>query len=219
MSKILKDAKGLTDFEIIEEVLDGGTDLFEEIIRRYNAPLYKIGRSYNINHQDTQDLMQDTYIAAFYSLIKFENRSSFKTWLIKIMLNNCFHKKHNARFTNEIVQDINEDSRPMFSNPKNEVSQVIENKELGNIIEKALEKVPFDYRIVFSLREVIGFNVADTASLLDISESNVKVRLNRSKAMLRKEIERKYAPKELFDFNLIYCDTIVNNVMIVINKD
>ena len=96
------------------------------------------------------------------------------------MLNNCFHKKHNARFTNEIVQDINEDSRPMFSNPKNEVSQVIENKELGNIIEKALEKVPFDYRIVFSLREVIGFNVADTASLLDISESNVKVRLNRS---------------------------------------
>ncbi len=219
MSKILKDAKGLTDFEIIEEVLDGGTDLFEEIIRRYNAPLYKIGRSYNINHQDTQDLMQDTYIAAFYSLIKFENRSSFKTWLIKIMLNNCFHKKHNARFTNEIVQDINEDSRPMFSNPKNEVSQVIENKELGNIIEKALEKVPFDYRIVFSLREVIGFNVADTASLLDISESNVKVRLNRSKAMLRKEIERKYAPKELFDFNLIYCDTIVNNVMNVINKD
>ena len=67
MSKILKDAKGLTDFEIIEEVLDGGTDLFEEIIRRYNAPLYKIGRSYNINHQDTQDLFNRTL--TFDSLI------------------------------------------------------------------------------------------------------------------------------------------------------
>lgn len=218
MSKILKDAKGLTDFEIIEEVLDGGTDLFEEIIRRYNAPLYKIGRSYNINHQDTQDLMQDTYIAAFYSLIKFENRSSFKTWLIKIMLNNCYHKTQKASYKNEVVKEIIEENVPMFNQNKNSKSNTVENNELGLIIESALEKIPFDYRMVFSLREVIGFNVNETASLLDISETNVKARLSRSKALLRKEIEKVYSPSELYDFNLVYCDLVVKNVMSEIKK-
>jgi len=66
---------------------------------------------------------------------------------------------------------------------------------------------------VFSLREINGLNVSETANLLNISESNVKVRLNRSRAMLRREIEKKYVVKELFSFNLIYCDTVVENVM------
>ena len=58
----------------------------------------------------------------------------------------------------------------------------------------------------------------DTASLLDISEANVKVRLNRCKALLRNEIEKTYAAESLFEFNLVYCDAIVENVMKKINE-
>ena len=50
-------------------------------------------KSYNYNHEDTQDLMQETFIDAYKSLSRFENRSSFKTWIIKIMLNHCYRKK------------------------------------------------------------------------------------------------------------------------------
>jgi RNA polymerase sigma-70 factor (ECF subfamily) len=56
-------------------------------------------------------------------------------------------------------------------------------------------------------------NVSETASLLDITEANVKVRLNRSKAMLRDQIAKTYPVKELFEFNLIYCDAMTENVM------
>lgn len=210
---MLKDAKEHTDFEVIEEVLNGRTDLYEEIIRRYNSTLYKIGRSYKFNHQDTQDLMQDTYINAYYNLSNFKNLSSFKTWICKIMLHNCYHKTQKASFKNEVVKEIIEEQVPMFNQNKNSKNNTIENNELGLIIESALEKIPFDYRMVFSLREVIGFNVNETSSLLNISESNVKARLSRSKALLRKEIEKIYSPSELYDFNLIYCDLVVKNVM------
>ena len=81
------------DTEIIQKTLQGEIALFEILIRRYNPFLYKTGRSYNYNHEDTQDLMQDTFINAYVNLSKFENRSSFKTWIIKIMLHNCFQKQ------------------------------------------------------------------------------------------------------------------------------
>jgi hypothetical protein len=67
--------------------------------------------------------------------------------------------------------------------------------------------------MIFTLRELTGLSVADTSEVLNITVSNVKVRLNRAKTMLRKEIEKIYSPEEIFEFNLIYCDKIVNGVM------
>ncbi len=202
-----------TDGQIINNILAGELAQFEILIRRNNPYLYKVGRSYHYNHQDTQDLMQDTFIDVYKNLSKFENRSSFKTWIIKIMLNHCFRKKQKFSFKNEVVKEINDNSMPMFTNSHSDTNKSVMNRELNHVIESALAAVPFDYRMVFSLREMTGLNVAETAEALEISESNVKVRLNRAKTMLRKEIERSYTSEEIFDFNLIYCDAIVNNVM------
>lgn len=85
-----------TDFEVVQKIVAGEVELFEIIIRRSNSFLYKIGRSYNYNHEDAQDLMQETYIDAFTNLSRFENRAAFKTWIIKIMLNNCFKNNKNG---------------------------------------------------------------------------------------------------------------------------
>ena len=87
------------------------------------------------------------------------------------------------------------------------------NKELARVLENALTHIPEDYRIVFTLRELNGLSVSETVESLQISESNVKVRLNRAKKMLRTEIEKMYSAEEIFEFNLIYCDRLVNRVM------
>jgi RNA polymerase sigma-70 factor (ECF subfamily) len=71
---------------------------------------------------------------------------------------------------------------------------------------------------VFSLRELNGMSTAETAEAMDISETNVKVRLNRAKHMLREIVEKMYSPEDIFEFNLIYCDAIVNKVMTAIYK-
>ncbi len=208
----------LTEAAIIERILKGEKSLYELIVRRFNPYLYKIGRTYHYSHEDTQDLMQETFVDAYKSLAHFENRASFKTWIIRIMMNNCYRKREKSSFKNEIMQDANEYSTPLFTSRNNDTEKIIQNRELGHIIEEALVKIPMDYRMVFSLREINGLNVSETAEMLDISESNVKVRLNRAKTMLRTEIENAYSASELFEFNLIYCDAMVENVMEKINK-
>lgn len=207
-----------SDLEIIQKINEGEVRLYEILIRRYNPFLYRIGRSYRYNHQDTEDLMQDAYVNGFFNLKKFENRSSFKTWFTRIMLNLCFQKKQKSSFKNEIITDDikNEKSDLMFHYSTNN-EKITVNKELGHIIENAIHHIPEDYRIVFTLRELNGLSVAETAEALDISESNVKVRMNRAKGMLQKEIKKMYSPDEIFEFNLIYCDGMVEKVMSKIN--
>ncbi len=203
----------LRDEEVLPRILNGEIALYEVIIRRYNPYLYKIGRSYGFTHEDTEDAMQDSFVDAYKSLKNFENRSSFKTWITRIMLNNCYRKRHKASARHEVMNEVNDNAKPLFSDDSQETGSVVRTQELRRIIESVLVEIPEKYRMVFTLREINGMNVAETADLLDISHSNVKVRLSRAKEMLREKLEGSYSSVELFDFNLIYCDAIVNNVM------
>ncbi|GAB1397187.1 RNA polymerase sigma factor [Saprospiraceae bacterium] len=208
----------LTDADVISKVLNGEKAMYEIIVRRYNPYLYKIGRSYNYSHDDTQDLMQDTYIDAYKSLDKYEGRSNFKTWISRIMLNNCFRKKEKSSFKKEVMEEFNEHSTPLFAAAENKTATIVHSRELGTIIEQALDNIPLDYKMVFTLREMNQMSVAETSELLQISEANVKVRLNRAKEMLRQHIEKSYTATELYEFNLVYCNAMVDRVMNIIDK-
>jgi RNA polymerase sigma-70 factor (ECF subfamily) len=209
-----------SDAEVIEKILNGDISVFEILIRRYNPVLYRIARSYGFNHQDAEDLMQDTHVIAYTQLSKFEGRASYKTWISRIMINKCLYKlkygysKH--EFPSEQVYELNNAS--MHENTKeNQTEGTLLNRELSMVLEKSIQNIPDIYRTVFVLREVEGFSVAETAELLNITTTNVKVRVNRAKALLQKEIEQFYSQTDLFSFNLIYCDAIVHNVFEKIN--
>jgi RNA polymerase sigma factor (sigma-70 family) len=206
---------GYPDLEIIARILGGEKELYEILIRRNNPYLYKTGRSYGYNHEDTEDLMQETYINAYLHLADFKNLSEFKTWITRIMINQCYQRSQKSSFKNEIpTENISDDKKPaVFNNNSQDSEKIMINKELGGLIEKALLQIPLDYRVVFSLRELNGLSVKATSEALSISEVNVKVRLNRAKTMLKKELENMYTPAEIFEFNLVYCDRIVQRVM------
>lgn len=212
--------KELSELDIARRIINGEKSLFEIIVRRYNPYLYKVGRSYKFDHEDTQDLMQETFIDTYRNLDKFEGRSAFKTWIIRIMLNNCYRKRQKLDIKNKAFEDTTENSPAMSKSEDkdNGTEKIVQTRELAQIIEEALTRIPEDYRMVFSLREINGLNVAETASLLNISEANVKVRLNRSKAMLRELVEKSYSANELYSFNAIYCDAMTKRVMDIINK-
>jgi len=130
------------------------------------------------------------------------------------MLNNCFKRRQKYNFRNEIASEIHDKSMPMFSSDQSpDSSRSVVYKELNTVIERALQQLPFEHRMVFSLRETSGLSIAETAEALDISEANVKVRLHRAKALLRKEIEKSYTADEIFEFNLVYCEEMARNVM------
>jgi RNA polymerase sigma factor (sigma-70 family) len=206
--------EGYTDTQIIEKVLAGETALYEMIIRRYNPYLYKTGRSYGFGHADTEDLMQETYINAYKSLHGFEFRAGFKTWLLRIMLNNCYHRKKKESLRSSVISELtNELTENIQTTDRLDTENAVTVNEIRNIIESALLNIPEQFRIVFSLRELSGLSTADTADILAISEQNVKVRFHRAKSLLRTEIEKMYSTEEIFEFNLIYCDKMVNKVL------
>jgi len=217
----MKDIQQYTDQDVAEKILAGETALFEILIRRYNPFLYKVGRSYGFNHHDTEDLMQETFISSYLKLAQFENRSSFKTWIIKIMLNQCYHKSGKYSYKNEQpaeVSDSNNSTYMFLKNNHSDTGKSIINKELSQVIEAALGKLSEDYRMTFTLRELTGLSVQETAEIMDTTPSNVKVRLNRAKMMLRMEIEKTYSPEDIYEFNLVYCDKMVAQVMLEIKS-
>ena len=218
--EMIKQSDTFPDTELINRIRNGERELFEVLIKRNNPWLYKIGMSYGYKHEDVEDLMQETFIAAYLNLEKFESRSTFKTWITRIMLNQCYQKAQKLSFKNEKTSaTINEKTTPMFeSNQSADTYRSVLNNELSNIVGNALISIPFEYRMVFSLRELNGMSTAETAELMDISETNVKVRLNRAKHLLREKVWEMYSPEDIFDFNLIYCNRITGGIMKTINN-
>jgi len=202
----------LSDKEVVERILSGEKRLFELLIRKYNQRLYRIARSIVTEDSEIEDLMQCAYIRAYEHMGKFEWRSSFSTWLVRILVNECLShlkKKHRAMVTN-IDDELNTDSYKNASSPT-PVSVVL-NRELAEALEEALLNIPEKYRTVFVMREIEDLSVAETVEALELSESNVKVRLNRAKSMLQDRLSSYYKNDLVFHFYLTRCDRIVHNV-------
>jgi RNA polymerase sigma-70 factor (ECF subfamily) len=217
----VKQSEVSSDLDLINKIIAGEKGLFETLIRENNPFLYKTGMSYGFNHHDTEDLMQEAFIAAYINLKNFQQRCSFKTWVIQIMIHLCYKKAQKLSFKNEKPGNaaLKEKAIPMFTNYQTrDTSQTVLNRELIHVIETALTSIPIDYRMVFSLRELSGLSTSETAEALTITETNVKVRLNRAKHMLRKKIEQLYSTEDIFEFNLIYCNKVTHHVMQVISN-
>ena len=143
-----------------------------------------------------EDAVQDAFISAFRGLQKFEHRSSLKTWLHRITVNAALTKLRQSKRRAE--QSIDEDL-PEFDqhNCRIEapwsslasVEEVIENEDLRHQVTEGINALPDSYRIVLQLRDIEGYNTAEVALQLEISESNVKVRLHRARAALKKRLE------------------------------
>jgi len=88
------------------------------------------------------------------------------------------------------------------------------NSEIGRLLEEAIEKLPDAYRTILMLRDVEEMSTADAAEVLEITEENVKVRLYRARALLRKSLFARAGveKREAFNFHALRCDRVVKNV-------
>jgi RNA polymerase sigma factor (sigma-70 family) len=210
----------IPDNVLVGRVLHGEISAFELLMRRSNPALYKLGRAYGFGHHEVEDLMQETHIRAYRHLATFENRATYTTWALKILLRLCYQRRQRPALQNEVTTStpVDENAVPMFhSSTAGDADRQVLSRELGALIEQAMLRLPIDYRVVFTLRELNGLSGAEAAAALDISEANVKMRLSRAKAMLREQLEKLYTPEEVFEFNLVYCDRIVERVLRVVD--
>jgi RNA polymerase sigma factor (sigma-70 family) len=200
------------DIQIIEEILNGDKQKYAVLMRKYNQRLYRICKGYLHDEAEIEDVMQDAYVKAFQNLGKFEKRSQFSTWLTRILINECLQRvKKLNKVTHLDDNEENYETMNLTDNKNPESTSM--NRELKHLLESTIEQLPEKYRLVFIMREVENINVEETSQVLNISESNVKTRLNRAKEMLRSSIMKSYSLGEVFEFNLVRCDRIAMNVL------
>ncbi len=207
------DNSDLTDEEIISRILAGEHDWYERLMRKYNTRLYRIAMSIINDDMEAEDIMQTAYINAFLNLSNFKNKSAFSTWLTRILINeSLLHKKRKVKGLQILAEQ-------RLSESHNETPlKTFMNKELKLILEKAVSSLPEKYRMVFVMREVQQLSTSETMEVLNLGESNVKLRLTRAKEMLRNELSS-YKTDQLFEFNLIRCDRIAHFVMAKIKEE
>ena len=204
----------ISDHEIITRILQGEKNLYAVIVRRYNQRLYRVALSIINDDAEVEDIMQVAYINAWENLEKFAFKASFSTWLTRILINESLLRlKKRGKSIN--MNDDKMDKEIYQQHTKEVQTPVVKiiNAELKLALEDAIRQLPEKYRTVFVMREIEDMNVAETQACLDISGVNVKVRLNRAKALLKETLSAFYKKDDILHFHLSRCDRIIERVM------
>ena len=208
-------AEAWSDKAIVARVLSGETALYELIMRRYNQRLYRAVRAILRDEGETEDVMQDAYVRAYQHLKQFAGRSQFSTWLTRIAVHEALARlRHRGRMT-QLDEASPEADTSMFYSKSENPEQYTSKAELGNLLEEAILDLPEQFRAVVMLRDIEEMSTAETAEALEISEENVKTRLHRGHALLRKELLSRVSSSasSAFPFMGARCDRVVMRVL------
>ena len=212
----------LSDEEVVTRVLAGETAMFEIVMRRHNQRLYRVARAILRNDGEAEDVMQDAYVRAYEHLDQFAGRAMFSTWLTRIAVHEALARQRRGTRYQELDSMSDREGDPMdrLAALAPDPEQQASNSETRRLLEEAVERLPDAYRTIFMLRDVEEMSTIDTAHVLDISEENVKVRLHRARALLRKSLYARAGMerKEAFNFHAVRCDRVVRNVFERIQK-
>lgn len=214
----------IDELEVINRIKNGEKELFEILLRRDNQKLYRIIRSYIKNTQEIEDIMQNTYLKAYEKLIKFKGNSKFSTWLIRIGINEALARlREQAKIYNINQRADSHQTNSILEIPDssqlNPETKII-NDEAKKLLESILDSLESKYRIIYIMKEVEDMSIKDISECLEISKSNVKVRLYRAKKKIKEKLKLVTKQQELFEFGSSRCDRVTHNVMSsIMSKD
>src|SRR5688572_23787245 len=157
----------MPDEEIVARVLDGETPLFEVLMRRHNERLYRAARAILRDDAEAEDVMQEAYVNAYVHLDQFDGRAKFSTWLTKIAVYESLARARRRGRYEPLDEEAQEMSMPATSSPDPERQAF--GRELGALIESAVDNLGDGYREVFMLRQIEGLSTLETAAVLGVS--------------------------------------------------
>ena len=187
------------DTELIRAINSGRPDLYYELVNRYEKSLYNFGLRMCDNPSDAEDMVQDTFLNVFKYLKGFRYETKFRNWLYRVATSACLKKKRRSKFAPDRELSLDEflpadESTVSMDLPRwasQPLDQVLD-EELGEVIRQALMDLPEKYRLVVVLRDVEGFNTQESAEILGLTPTNIKVRLHRARLFLRESLKTYY---------------------------
>ncbi len=166
---------------------------FEELVDLYGDRVYNLALKILHNPSDAEDVFQETFTAVYEKIHTFNERADLFTWIYRIATNFALMKLRKAKketVTESNLESYEDQAEFPVHLPGSYPDQVVLDEELQQELNRALDRIPEIYRTVFVLRDLENLSTAETAEILNITESNVKVRLRRARLFLRDELCR-----------------------------
>ncbi len=187
----------MPDDALIAQARTGDNQAFTELVRRYEETVYRFAFKICRDRQKASETLQDTFINVFRKLDSFDGKAKFSTWLYAIVTNNCLMKRR-KRKSDELEESLEaydhahpshtQNPRPSLASTEGTPAEVVMSKELREILETAIGKLPEDYRVVFVMRDIEGRSNEETSGVLGLSIEATKSRLRRARAFLRDQL-------------------------------
>ena len=176
------------EYLIVQRVLEGDTNAFEELVLEYEKKVYSVALRMLNNSEDAADMTQEAFIKAYNSLSGFRGDSKFSVWLTRIVSNLCldFMRSRNRRPTvslsmeDEDGEDVQLDIADSSQSPE----ELLERSLTRESVRRGLQSLPEDYREILLLREIQGLSYDEIAAALDIEVGTVKSRIFRGRKKL-----------------------------------
>jgi RNA polymerase sigma-70 factor (ECF subfamily) len=192
-----------TDEQLVERLRARDEAAFEELVRRYNAPLLRFARQFVPTAVLAEDVVAETWLGVLKGIDRFEGRSSLKTWIFRILANTA--KTRGQREGRSVPFSALEEGDVPFeptvdrsrflgtgqwgAPPRAWPEDRLLREETRAVIEQAVADLPPTQRLVVSLRDIEGWSADEVRNALDLSETNQRVLLHRGRAKVRRALE------------------------------
>lgn len=186
------------DRGLVQLARQGDFNAFESLVSKYERRLFSLAMRIVRHEHDAEEVVQQTFLSVIEHLDGFREESTFHTWLTRIATNHALAllRKRSNRSAVEFRDDQSSElyadvPRPQYIARWHESpEQLAQQREISELLQRALDELDDKYRLVFLLRDVEGLSTSEAAEALNITESNVKVRLLRARLMLRERLTR-----------------------------
>ncbi|KQZ79133.1 RNA polymerase subunit sigma [Mesorhizobium sp. Root157] len=213
-------AGDLDDQAMVRLALAQDADALRTIMTRHNQRLYRLARSILIDDTEAEDVLQEAYMRAFAGLAGFRGEATLATWLSRIVINEAIARLRKKRRFPTVpppqrgMQAVELIAFPYTTGPVDPERQMAQ-RQILELVEKATDSLPQDFRAVFMARAIQGLSVEETAELLDLKPETVKTRLFRARKLLREQLETQVGEvlAEAFPFAGERCAGVTEKVM------
>ena len=186
-----------TDEELVARSVGGDADSFNELVLRWERPIYALAYRTIGREEDARDVCQETFLRAFRALNGFRGQAKFSSWLYRIALNLCRDWVRRERRT-PVVQVPDEiDALDMMAvqEPTASIEELVARRELTRVVERAMASLPEEQRTAIILKEYHELTFQEIADLVGCPLSTVKTRLYQGLSVLRRELGDLTAPR------------------------
>jgi RNA polymerase sigma-70 factor (ECF subfamily) len=183
---------GLTDEELVSRSMGGDPESFNQLIKRWERPIYALAYRTIGREDDARDVVQETFLRAFRGLSGFKGQAKFSSWLYRITLNLCRDWMRRQRRAPVIATPDGVDLVELAGESEDveAADAAVARKDLSRLIARAMTALPEEQRAAIVLKEYHGLTFQEIAELLGCPLSTVKTRLYQGLTVLRKELER-----------------------------